>query len=821
MDINDLEPVTISQLKKKRSNYIYKLDTDKPELNHIFAKMEPTKDIPFISWNNISKIYRGFEYTEVEGGVSTKKDSIQIKFNRSWTKLEDSINYGFAKILVNPMGLIVLIQMITEKKSYEIETIVSHISTLTGVDLINGVERDILSEFDIPNQQFQQHVLLDMVTNDSLFIRYLAIPELLKTKKSFLTIWFYPKQKPQPPGEKPLPALTPFSFTITQQTDDDGNPYVRVRPKKKQDQQNIDLLRSTLAKLFTRYNDEEGNIASIYESLGIKQDKQLQRNAKKKGGVLRGQTKKCQDPPTSFLTEENAKETVCPDGGECDEDKIMKFPKDGDKIDGYDQLYYACIPNLKTKTKKHWVGLTRPNPSTNEDTGVPCCFVTNQKTKENSHYNNYIKGITLPSRSRTLHILGPDKILINKQQGLVNNTLVKFFLGSIDKDLVLLRNGVDPDPKSFIHCVGTCVSVGTIIIESELASKAYLAKQEMYDYSVDEISRILTDETSHIDAKMFVSLFEEIYKLNIYIFDKNGMVKPRFKNGYYKRSNKFDSIIIYEHPPSIHLNYNRYELITLSREKKNLTPTFPYDSKISELLRRKRHELTLTTINGETLPPFIDPVIPGTPMFQLFDSCGKTRIIEILTDDDQVIQIQTDPMQPIDAPELLTEINIKSSPQGTLTDDIITTSNSELCRFTKMKRLARYMIDYIMWLFQKYKYERTGEGINMFISEKIVFDPDHVYIGISQKFDEKAGMMKAGKLLINDTEIIKRVKFILQMVIMRTPKKLDNYNGLIYIPDYFNTLTDFKRNLSRLSCDHRDWEPYSYNIFYGTNALLS
>lgn len=818
MNINEFEAVELSDIEKISSDYISTLESEKPFLNNIFNVIQPTLNIPFISWNNISKIHRDFEYKEEYNWINKDINSIFFKYKRWNYVSEQEENYGNAKIILNQAGVIVFIQLIIGNESYDYNTISKNITEcLGGIKLVNPVERGISSEFKIPNQFFQKHILLELLTNDPLFYRYFSVPELLKTKKPFLTIWFYPKKEDKI-NKSEIP-VRPFSFTITQQYKENGEPFIRIKPKKKQDLTAINELRFILSRILTKYNQEEEEISKIYQELGVKNEKMKVSNKSDKSGVLKGQTRKCQDPPTVFSNLEDAKKEICKEGSLCDDERIIKFPKDGDNIKGYEtQSYYACID----KKTKIWAGLTRPDANKPGDTGVPCCFVTNQKNKETSSYNKYMKGILAPLRSRTLHILGPDKILINKQQGKINSDLERMFFDYINPQEILLRNGLDPTPKSFMYCVSKAMDSN--INESMLIDKSYLAKQEMYDYSISEIQDIIRTESGHLDAKMFVSLFEEVFKVNIFIINKNGLVKPRYKNAYYKNENDYPSVVIYEQDEEqTELGYNRYELVSLVEGKKIKALKFEKDSAITKFLKSEFYNKTKSKLNGVILPQYQEKISTTNLkiLAQDFDESGKTRVLKIMYEG-QEIYIQTTPLKPLDLPVIdseyqITKLLIKELPQDKFVLNM--SSNSELCNFIKTKRISRYFVDYILWVFSKYKYERSKNGITKFINEKIKLDPDYTYTNITQKFNENTGIMNNKKIIISSISIIKRIEFILNMTIIRNEKILDSYSNMEYLPEFFKELNDFKRNLSKKECDPKDWESYEYNIFLGNNFL--
>ena len=178
--------------------------------------------------------------------------------------------------------------------------------------------------------------------------------------------------------------------------------------------------------------------------------------------------------------------------------------------------------------------------------------------------------------------------------------------------------------------------------------------------------------------------------------------------------------------------------------------------------------------------------------------------------------IHTKPLQPYD----IGEINIPSRniTDMNLDDDVTYTFDdpSPLRMYIKAKRLARYLEDYIFWLFMKYKYS----DIDKFINDKIEVDTEYVYKGIQKKFNETSGIMRNGKIIINDEDILKRIHFILSITRTRNNSKIVSYDSLNIIPGYFKNITDFRNNLSTDVNNFIDNESYTYGTYSGDNAVM-
>lgn len=813
LNIDNFQKVELMDIDKTSSTYIYKLDTEEYLLSNIFKIISPTSDAPFMSWNNIHKVARGFETTDdINSWLIQTDNVIMIKYKRLLHS-SDSDKYelfwGTAAIQQTKVGVIIATQHEITRNSKNILDIISILQKAVNIDLIEGLERDIVCQFDIPSQTFNQIVLLELITNDELIMKYLSIDESLQTKKSFLTVRYHPI------------TLKSFGFTITEQySETEGEYYTRIKIKGSQSQSIIDNFRDIISRVCTYYNEKESEIIDIYKSLDIKMPKPKNKNIKKTKNFLKGQSRKCQDQPDAFITEEEALDSLS-DEYKKTEGSILKFPKDGDDREGYEQRYYTC-----NYPGKPWPGLTKTK--TEGDIGVMCCFKKKQLGgKINSPWENYISGETSVKTTRTLHILGPNKVLVRNQQGKLTDKLNMMFASSIESGEIMLRNGLDSTPKSFLYCVSAAVNK-PIILE-DISSKSYLAKQEMYDYSIKEISDMLMNENSHIDGRMFVSIFEEIFKVNIYIIDGNGVVPPRHSHGYFKRPNDYPSVIIYEHLNELKTVtgelLSRYELVSLTKGKKRRNLLFEKNSKISQTLNSELKNKLNYYINDKPLDIYRDIRLPEnwSIINQMFDSYGKARVILIENSITyNKVKLQIEPMQPFDAPDFnsneFSEMDLENSSiinEYNDTDEIITDETSLLCILLKSERLGRIMEEYIIWLFQKYKYPKTYEGIMSFITEKTVIIPEYEYKNVLKIFTEEQGIMKNGKIVLNHPSLQRNVKYILYITIKRNPGKYEKYEKIKFIPSYYKNIWDFRDNFSKSDCDQTDYDSFHYTLQMG------
>jgi uncharacterized protein YxeA len=812
-EFNNLKGVELSELRKTNSTLLGKLNTQDVELSNVFYSITPTELVPFVSWNNLYKVYRGFVPPTVEW-LNKSPTVIVLKYVKN--KEDKSYDDAMIDLTPNKDAILYFQHEVTIKIQFAPSDVFANLTDAIGVGIVgNSAEKDVVSSFDVLDQQVENYILKDLISNDDTFLNYLTLDESYQTKKTYLTIRF------SQPGVKET-----FTFTITQQSDN-GN-YIRVKIKGSHGKSVIANFMSVISKLFTIYNSKEAEISAIYKTYGIeidKPEKEVAKATKQPGGFSR----RCPKNKRSLMTldKQDALDLV-----DNQENRVMNLPDNGVN------KYYTCANN----DGYIYPGLTSGQDN---DNGVPCCFKKPQVNVPNSRYSKFMSGDNTETSTRTPHILTGNKALGKLQQADLPDTLKRLFNSKLpSQKQSFIRYGVEQSPRSVILCIGKA----QLIIEDEYSKNAMLAKQEMYDYSTKEISDMLEDEKAYIDPRKFGTLLGETDKVNIFMFDKNGILKPRYENGYYKRDNNFKSIIIYEQS---NISDSQWEIVALVTGK-NKQFLFDHDDPISIWLRDSLYLQTRSEMNGVLLPRVSglhvfpkDWVLKG----QMVDASGKTRIVQVQSPTNKILLFQTTPIQPLVCPEILVnriepyntsdkalfktfmgsvvgkevdnemifilsgEVSI-SIPLET-TEDVVVKSNRHA--YIKNKRLSRYMMEYAKWMFAKY-----GDiaNIDTFMEKRVKIVKEHVYRGVTKNFNENNnGLIENGKIIVDSAKTFGQVKFLLKMIILRTPKLFDKYKTMVQIPDYHMEITDFKKNLSISEGDVRDVRDYEFNIFKGSNIL--
>ena len=394
--------------------------------------------------------------------------------------------------------------------------------------------------------------------------------------------------------------------------------------------------------------------------------------------------------------------------------------------------------------------------------------------------------------------------------------------------------------------------------EIAIPSLSSLCRQTMYDFSVEDIMEYIRNPNIYFDPKYFVPLLENILNCNIYVFNRinlrNGQLSiPRHTQAYYKTRKNAKTIFIYEHigSKSDHSTYPRCELIVRWKiggtNQKDVSYYFNDNTQLTDGVRQVFNKLCKTYALNIQIPETIFDI--NYPNIQIteqgIDSYGKSRMLRFVYKN-VTGTLLTQPQSPLPVIELknwnIIKINIKiakkfiqetnmvitkqsvknnllSEIHGVIGNlqvsipvndtnplddvDIVETNinysinnYSIIDNYNKYKKLARYITEYLYWLYSRYLYQKNKLDANdvvisEFIKEKIEIDPDFEYGQVGKIFDTESGVMKNGKLILKSEETLKRLIYTLRVFTRRYRKKLMNYHNHIAIENYYQDITDF------------------------------
>jgi hypothetical protein len=410
-----------------------------------------------------------------------------------------------------------------------------------------------------------------------------------------------------------------------------------------------------------------------------------------------GYARRCQCPvqPIIVSDEEAAAWRQRRVGPTMAERQVMPFPKDNPRWN------FVCPDD---NNPYPGVKLNHDLPNRDIFPYVPCCFKKDQMTPGvNSHYRNYVEnktpdrriGAKAEKKISTRKILVPDRVAFLPRA--VENIVKRYSDDHID----MVRYGVLYSTNSLLHCV--CVAIDdreylrrqtdqlkeeyvTRIRQHMLATiRPSLLRQEMYDYTDDEIMRMFQDNSRFLDPALFYRAVEETFQINIYTFappppsgdetELGAMDIPRFKI--------FHSHALRPHRPTVvimktwgsesdALEYPQCELI-VDYDSDNYQIMKMFGPEMTDVCHNALQE-TLKTINWSVIPNNFNPantrfqarsniyyyidhlsLFQYPPVSQFIDNNGKLRALT-LNIQGQLMTIVTIPSQPENLP-VSTEIH--------------------------------------------------------------------------------------------------------------------------------------------------------------------
>ena len=746
-------------------------------LYDMFNIILTTEKVPVVIYNNFTKIYKKFNSTNsIYNGWDQfrSQDIILLKvISTVDTSGETDTNieqYNTVIIKQQDKNFIIEFDIEIDKQYLNQDIIINNILETLDVDYEPKINKKIYTniggEFLFLNQPLNLYVYSDLVMNNKLFSSMLVVNESLKASKnrSDLFIIFLDPYY----GETRV-NITPKKI--------EGEDNIRVKVKKSSNIESINSFINIMSKLFQKYNELYDETVELYEEYKIDFANKL---------VVDRDTDKIQEDLFHVNPELFARNYTrrCPNKVSIVEEKdVDKLQKQG--------IQLMRFPKSETISKQYWYRCDHPvykypglkiNNLEQSDRKkypyIPCCYMKDQTEKTNyKKYFNPEEEKTIQSKTQSL-LTSTKKILKFNNLGKLPEEVLTFFK-NIDNSWEYVRMGMDITTSSFIECLLKAKSDNLSITDSEsridVISTARLelsdfsiCRQQLYDMTIDMIKNIAIDENQYFDPKIFISLIEQVYGINIYLFEridnKTSMIIPRHTHGYYRLSKKAPSLCVLIHKGSeTDLSpFPQCELICRYKPDQSIKYMFKDNSKFSDILSETFNKLSLSYSLDKKIRQVVFPLPENIVIkSQVIDSYGKTRLLNIKTDSvkDEKLILITSPLPPFDVPEIkfdstigknkidtaLRYINIldikdvfQFVPEDKITnitgkignvdiiipivdtnpledipiikEGIITYSEQEsvLNLYNKNKKIALYVSEYFFWMFSRYiedKYE--------------------------------------------------------------------------------------------------------------------
>jgi len=534
----------------------------------VFDAMDASADIPFIllayKKKKYFKVYRHLPPLDEWINFIPPTEGIYLKVNTSGTKI--STLATTTKIMTSYSNAIwhaenrleISFSTTGGVKEEEVrDKILWCLSERIDYQILVNRQTAIKGTFSIPSINFNRAVFTDLVRMNSIFKYFLFFNERQKTvmQKRLFYLYYLPDHKNNIPN-----ALT---LTIAPLTGTDESTSAIVRVSHASNIQQANSVRLIISKLMSIYSKEYDNIVDIYSNIipnfnvlaDIHVKKVKKREDKKTGpravalrkfkGDLFGSRypDQCQKEKQPYVikTMEEA-------------EKVAKKLGDPHKVMFFEGAWYACDPREPDdKNFKHLYPGLKENTSKIDAAYrdkfklMPCCYTQDQYEKAASHLRKYLLA-TKPGETGggedegkeggMGYIMGSNKKLPSGRYGEMPFNWEKLFLHLEVKKIIrgrqtiypVLRHGVMHSPDSFIHCLertfnNRYVSVNpddkknmVMTVRKKMIPLISLGRQELYDYSNDDVKRMLEDPTQYIDPLKFISIAEEYYKCNIFMY---------------------------------------------------------------------------------------------------------------------------------------------------------------------------------------------------------------------------------------------------------------------------------------------------------------
>lgn len=770
--ISDIQPVIHSDITLDSAIVSYDYSFDQNPLPDIFNSATTSYIIPYIQYNDSSKTYfKIYQGRSLDTQPNYANTTINPKSHKSlntiylnvWTDSDNTKGRLFTEedarkgrkegflistIAYLPNQKILRVTVHSQvSESVNQNTIIQRLHK--NIPFLPIPESKIIKEnkisghFNIYNVLIYDEVLLDLITNNSLFDSYLYIDESQESfaSKKRLNIHYrgaiIDRATATEGRNKAAVSVTinqkiiPKGEIIQVKTENgsanykvpDQTPVVNVNMTKASSRFVADQFINILTRLITVYQNKASDIANRYIEF-IPDYREIFRNRYNKlygityieptiqnGVILHRDENKLEIlrkyVPGVFIEEYPRK--MCQGKNQPTPINQHEIQMWASKQFEKNQVreYYQVLP-FPFNDPKYYFVCTNPqfpypglkiNTLANKDTYpcLPCCYGTNQFERLGSDLNKCINGevvqkqVTVKETKRIGHILSTDKVLDPGRAGFVEN-VISNFLQKYAGEGRILRYGVPLDPSSFIHAVLLGAQFPDYLSSQDrIAYVNYVRqnlfktgllpeifKQELYDLSLEEITRKATDLNEFFDPLLFYRGMEELTNSNIYIIglssrdrftgSETSLLKiPRYK--YFHVHPPVPGrkvIIVVRHwgSESNNLTMPQCELLVVQMPDNNII--YHFDQIVNEVMYPSLIFVGRTItwqIDNKSLITRQDlyskinyKLLFGTIPIesQIIDSAGKARVFTLIPEknSDLRIYVNVPPTAPLNIPEI-------------------------------------------------------------------------------------------------------------------------------------------------------------------------
>jgi len=637
----------------------------------LFDYARPSYDVPYIQYNKNSSEFSdnqeldvGIKYKIYKGDSSNLIPLDLIVLSKVDTQKGNSIymtifvgtrhdNFNRESFIMASYDLEsnTLIFSVPLRDENTANSIVKKIMTCLNIDIDPANIKDLTigASFKIISNYVDHHIFSYAVLNKEPFSTFLFIDE--KSKPSALKKVHRLRYKSIQQHfnnanildhsawitfsnvEALIPTLIPFlqaDGTEENYQLEKGENYIEVNINKALDK---NITETIYSEGITSFREELGRYMTLSEQDKVKQS---EKTSKKKstrgiytliershGYIERGYGRICQCKKQPIIIEKSevpeweSKEFI---------HKGVAYPRKAMPFPPHDPVFYIICPN--SDYPHPGVKLTK-NPQSRLPY-VPCCSKDIQTVvNSGTPYDHYYNGNPLKSTYKKKTILDTNKSLEAERFGKLASVAEKLLNKYNESDETkYYRYGVPVSSNSVLHCIFEAFDYPAYS-SLPLASKdefirnyrrdifsrfsdypIEIIKQELYDFTDDEIKHVLVNPDVFLDPSLYYRYLEEIFNINIYVFTttKNNEAEyamlevPRNKVFHTRRyREKSKTVLIFKSYGYEKANYPQCELIVSYDTTENVINEKMFDSDMSKLL----HDVIMKTKN--TLSWTIDP----------------------------------------------------------------------------------------------------------------------------------------------------------------------------------------------------------------------
>jgi len=706
-------------------------------------------------------------------------------------------------------------------------------------------KKDIGGTFYIASVNTKKAVMLDLITNNPFWNKIVWIKETEKTASKKEIIFVYS-------GYNEEKITMHFSSGKVKKYDnvtnikeankfDIGSHYTRVKIVSLPSVNKIDEMKNIISKLFSIYNENNSKIIKFYNAYGINIDDESGKDEKDESGkdekdeeeelfdanmrlkdiepnlFVSGYPTKCPNQPRVVTTREA--ENIKSKGFQ-----VIKFPKVPTEA-GIKPRLYSCDQN----DKYIYPGLRKNTLKNSKDINVlPCCYLYDHEKKIGSLYRNYYYNEPITTTVKDT-VITTDKLLSKYKYGLLPKPVSIL----LDDKKSWVRMGALHDENgndSLLDCL-------SIILEKKITRKDVskfpeLCKQELWDCSVEEITKTILDKNTYLNPRLVYNVLPKITNCNVVIFSRIGksskivFLKPRREIFYIYPENKDKTIMLYEHMGSRYdtVNHPICEIISLLKKDGSSKSIFSLNETKSILKLMKNNDIAI--INNTKVVPMKLPDNVKV-LSQRFDSYGKVDLLNIETKNGIKTSILIDPQIPIDVKEekgenkLISIVDAKKvSKELNLKDVIVDKQNNVISgtigncvikiphegylnqydksiqfvdQWNNQRKLMTYLFQHLLY-FYSIDNTKPSELTPKWLDSRMVIIPEYVYNNPNNLLLENNKNIKQGKVVVRNKKVYDMMNYNLKIAVMWNWEQVKDYKNKKYIENSYDTLYDFDKH---------------------------